>query len=145
MADNTTAPVLEIKKIVDRDVVRFEDQTYELLQADQLSIVEYTRYATLFNRSVELTEKIQNDTITPSEEQELERAVDRMARILLRAPAEVHDQLTSRQRQRIVMSFLRLPPMLSLPAAADQAPSASTGASSSPHSSASMEATPSGG
>ncbi len=144
MADDSKTPVLEINTLLPKDVIAIDGVTYELIRPDQfLSLFDYSRYERLFNRVVELTTK---DDVTDAEEVELNAAVDRMARMVWRAPAEVHDQLTPRQRMQVVTAFLRLPATNRATPAAEPAPTLPLiGAQNSPDSNASTEAIPSAG
>ena len=132
--------VLEIETLLPKDVVKVDGVKYELRQPDQLlSLFDYTRFERLLDRVLELTSK---DEITPAENDELERAADRMTRIVLDAPEAVHAKLTPRQRMKVIMSFHRLPTTNEqTPAAKVVTEAPLTGANGSPDSNASTEAT----
>jgi hypothetical protein len=103
MADKKDAgPLLDLTTLIERSQVRIDGQLYDLLDAGELSLLQYHRLVRLGAR----LDDMQFDT----EEQcaEVSRALDEFCRLVLVAPKEVQDKLSDGRRNQIVSVFMKL-------------------------------------
>lgn len=123
------APILSLDSLVDRPVVLIDQVEYELLTPALLPPLDAHRYQRYSERCLKLMDQ---DTLTPEEEHELEQLPDKMCRLVLVAADAVHDKLTTRERVRICATFLRRPPVTPPAGSGEPVPALpSTGESSS--------------
>lgn len=134
------APILDLDTFADRPTVLIDGTEYELLTHSLLSPLDGHRMSTAYARISELMEKA---ALTPEEEHELEALPDRMCRMVLEAPEEVHVKLTKKQRMAILSTFSTVLPRARLESTVIQGPALHpTGASSAPDSPGSTEGAP---
>lgn len=133
----TSVPVLNLDSLIDRPVVVIDGKEYQLLTTAILPPIDVWRLSKFSRRLDELTSQAD---LTEDEERELERLPDRMCRLVLHAPDDVHAALNPKQRMEVLATFIQ-PPQPLPPAESGQTTS-STGATSSLASPGSTEATP---
>lgn len=139
-----TAPVLNLDIIDPPASVEINRIKYALLAPDALSILQFRQLQRLL-LSLEHLDSIVD--MTDDEGQQMEAVLDGLCRLVLKAPADVLDQLTSMQRLSVYLCFAERPSNVLLmvgtklkDAAATAPPATPTGASSSPASPASTPA-----
>jgi hypothetical protein len=127
------APILNLDSLVDRPTVVINDKEYWLLTLDILPPLDAHRLQFMTQRVAELLG--QATPLSEDEERELKTLPDRMCRMVLDAPDDVHQALTDPKRMLIAetaattfRSGLRIPPLAGPTAAA----ASSTGESGSP-------------
>jgi hypothetical protein len=108
MADRTV-PVLNLDSLIDRPVVIIDGHEYQLLTQAILPPIDVHRLAK-FSRRIEVL--TQQEDLTAAEEAELTALPDRICRLLLEAPNEVHAKLTDTKRMEIAATFLTAPWMM---------------------------------
>jgi hypothetical protein len=140
------APLLNLDNLSEFPTVIVHGERYALVPPDALTAIDYHRYGRMAPRLEALWNQ---DDFTDAEAQEFETILDRLTRIVLKAPAVVHEKLTDVQRLQIVQTFLSLSrPQILLPAPATVKPTEDltlTGASSPHVSPGSTGETPSSG
>jgi hypothetical protein len=94
--------VLNLDTLTDRPVVIIGGQEYRLWSIDLLPPLDNHRVRKLLRRNDELALK---EDLTDEEATELDRLFDAIVRIVLDAPAEIHEQLTNKQRAEIIRTF----------------------------------------
>ncbi len=144
----TPSPLLSLDTLTEAPSVIIDQHAYELTPPEALSAVEYHKIGKIAPRMFALWESATE--LTPEEEVELEQTLDRVCRIVLKAPPEVHDRLTDLQRLAIYQTFLTLPqevllPIVGQPALRGRNPMSGIGAISPPASPASTAAPPTSG
>lgn len=105
--------LLDLDTLTEHPSVIIDKHAYELTPPEALSAVEYHRIGKIAPRMFALWESATE--LTPEEEVELEQTLDRVCRIVLKAPDEVHERLTDLQRLAIYQTFLTLPQEVLLP------------------------------
>ncbi|WP_225205388.1 hypothetical protein [Novosphingobium huizhouense] len=150
--ESAFAPLLNLDTLIIRPVIAIDDQRYEILSPDELSIIDGHRFGVWGRRINAIAE---SDVASEAEEAELEELVDRIAkRVAVGVPAEVFARLSGAAKQAIVDVFtgLLLGKRLGLAGAIAKAVGTNgaigdqlTGESSSPGSSGSTAAVPNGG
>jgi hypothetical protein len=134
-------PVLSLDTLVERRTIRIRSKKnepnggtlYELLNAGELSILDYHRIARQGARVQEMME--QSADLTDDQVEELRTLLDGMCKVVLRAPLEVHGRLTDQQKLQVITVFTQLQRGETAPAAggAEAAPKTSSiGESRSP-------------
>lgn len=130
------APILNLDRLTDRTTVVIDDKPFWLIPVDQLPPAHSVVMIRTATRLQALIEKAEKEDLDASEMDELRIIPDRMCRIVLKAPDDVHAALDDERRMLIIdaaktPSFLRArstPPA----SAAETAASPSTGESGSP-------------
>lgn len=103
MAADTPVPeILSLDSLVDRPVVVIDDKEYELYTPLSIPKLSMHRIVRLSSREEAL---MQQESLTPEEEAELEAIPSRICALVLDAPETVRAALTPKQRSRIVESF----------------------------------------
>lgn len=116
MAAPTNDPILNLDIIDEVPTVQIQGQRYGLYPAEALSIGEMLRFHRLAPRLHDLS---MLDERTPAQEAELADVLNRLCRVILKAPDEVHARLLDAQRMMIYGAFVTLP-NASLPAFVSQ-------------------------
>lgn len=98
--------ILELATLTDRATVTFDGTAYELINPEELSIVDTHRVGKWGARVQELYADPENRS--DEEIQELASLLDRLCRLLWRAPTEIHDKLTDNQRLSVATAFIAL-------------------------------------
>jgi len=99
-------PLLDLDTLIDRPVVAIDGVKYEILSADELSVLDSARFGRWGRRIKELGEA---DEIDADGEAELEQLVKRVARrVLVGVPDDVFDTLTGANRWAVVDLFTGL-------------------------------------
>jgi hypothetical protein len=152
MATNAPSPtILDLDDLTDQPMVVIDAKRYPLRAIGQLTPLEVHRHVRMGRRLDDLSTR---PDLTPDEEAELERLPGQICRSILEAPDDVHAGLKDWQRMKIIGVFMQLsmpsrPNVESLSAAVVQTPTSMLalpiGATSSPDSPGSTEATPSAG
>ena len=164
----TRQPILQIEALLERPVIAIFGHAYEMRHPDELSLADRLRVLRWADRTQEIAGEIVRAIEDPAREAEaqalsveLSALLDRQVRVmLLDVPDAVHAQLTDDHRTAIALHFSRLLSQRVLRGAVAMTrtptgemvtarPTATTetriGATSSPGSSGSTGATPSGG
>jgi hypothetical protein len=136
-----STPTLSIETLIPAVSVVIDGTEYAIRSRKQLSIIESTQVASWGERLIALVTRALagEDALTPEEEAEAPRLLDRICRVVLRAPEEVHARLTDEDRSALWKLFSQLPspPPLQATGAKTQRRARTTGASSRRGSSAS--------
>lgn len=145
MASPDPAPLLNLDTLTEHPSVLIDKHAYALTPPEALSAVDYHRIGKIAPRMFALWES--ETALTPEQEVELEETLDRVCRIILKAPDEVHDRLTDLQRLSIYQTFLTLPqetllPLVGQPTTTRRRTPLGTGGRLLPGSPASMAAPP---
>lgn len=130
--------ILDLASLVDRPVVVIDGHEYELFTFDLLPAMDASRirrWSACLDALALLPEP------TEADEQEAIDLSDRICRVVLDAPGDIHEKLTQRQRSKIFEAFLLAPAVVIAQREAIQHQSP-TGASSPPASPGSTEAAP---
>ena len=98
--------VLALATLTDRSTITIDGQAYDLINPEELSIVDTHRVGKWGSRVQELYKDI--DSRPEADIAELAELLDKLCRMLWRAPGEVHDRLTDNQRLSIAMAFTGL-------------------------------------
>lgn len=102
----TNEPLLDLDTMVERPVVAIDGTKYEVLSADEISVLDAARFGRWGKRIKELGEAT---TLSEAEEAELDDLVDRLARkVLVDAPEEVFARLSGNNRWALVDLFTGL-------------------------------------
>src|SRR5262245_25419825 len=102
MADRS----LSIRTIVEVFHVRIDDVPHRLSHPDRLSLAQTMRMEAVAPRLGELLQRV--ETVTLEEQLELSQLLDEQCRIVLDAPAAVHERLTDVDRLAVVQAFIQL-------------------------------------
>lgn len=98
--------VLTLAALTDRSTITIDGQAYDLINPEELSIVDTHRVGKWGARVQELYKDI--DSGTDEQVAELASLLDKLCRVLWKAPAEIHDRLTDTQRLAVAMAFTAL-------------------------------------
>jgi len=98
--------ILELSTLTERSTVTIDGKAYELINPEGLSIVDTNRVGKWGMRVQELYRDLENRS--EEEIQELASLLDRLCRLLLPAPDEVHARLTDNQRLSVATVFIAL-------------------------------------
>lgn len=140
MADTTT-PVLELSTLVERPTIAIDGTRYDILSADELSVVALERFTRMGRRIDELGRL---DAPTPEQQSDLAEAIGEVAAsIMVGVPDDVRDRLSLVNLMRVIEVFIGLLPARMKRQAG--AATSSTGARPRPGSSASTAGIPAGG
>lgn len=129
--------ILDLDSLANRPVVVIDEKEYRLLTPSLLPPLDSYRMKQYSARIDALSAK---EILTPDEESEMALVLDRMCRLILIAPDEVHTKLVDNLRTEILEGFLNAPSMLL--AARETSQTNPTGATPSLDSSASTEEIP---
>lgn len=110
------APVLELDTLVERATVVIDGQAYELLNSGELSIFELHKFSNISTEFSGLTAKSADAEVTAEQAAAVTSALDRMVRIILKAPDDVLARLKDAHKFKIVAAFNGLT-LKSVPAA----------------------------
>jgi hypothetical protein len=133
-------PILDLDALVSGASIRIAGTDYPLVTPTRLPPLDGHRFGRYASRIDDLSTKTD---LTEAEETELAALPDRMCRLVLRAPSEVHQALDDVQRMAIVEAFMTVPPTARTVGATTASPGhPSTGASPSPGSAVSTDSTP---
>jgi len=99
-------PILNLDTLVERRTVAIDGKPYELVNAAELSILDYHRIGNQ-GRNVEAIMAQQED-LSDDQVQAVRTLLDSMCKVLLLAPIEVHARFTDNQRLQIVGAFTGL-------------------------------------
>lgn len=109
--------LLNLDTLVVRPLVKIDQVDYEMLNPGELSIFDLHKFGALGEEFQELTSSVQADTtLTTAQVGAVATALDRMTRMILRAPEEILNRLTDVHRYRIIETFNSLT-LTNLPAA----------------------------
>lgn len=124
-------PLLSLDTLVEHETIKINGKPYDLANLGELTIVDTHRLSKKHARVDELREKAD---LSESDVEEFRRELDWMVRLILRAPAEVVDQLGDQHKLRIIRAFTQLLRDEEAPLAAGEpeAPETSTGERRSP-------------
>lgn len=100
------APLLNLDTIAPPASVVIDGTPYAILAPDALNVLDFRRLQRLIGRLNTLDAQ---ELLTDDEGAELQHLFNAICRIVLLAPAEVHDKLTDLQRIAIYGSFAQLP------------------------------------
>ena len=142
---NEAPPLLDLKTLVERPTIAIDDELYEILSPDELTIVDSHRFAAWGKRIDALMAK---KVLTKSNKKELGKILgDLGGRIMVGVPEDLRAKLSDAQRMAVAEVFTRLPlqKRLARLAGAETTDGRSTGASSQRGSSGSTAASPDGG
>ena len=129
MADTKQAPLLTLDTLVDRRTVVIDGTPYDLLNAGEMSILDYHRIGKM---GAKVEEMMNADDLDEAQVVILKKTLDALCRALLVAPDEVHVKLSDNHRLAVVGVFTDLDRELMEPATRDAvAPSTPTGESKS--------------
>ena len=105
MADKPA--VLDLDYLTERPQVIINKQPFNMLRAEEVSILEFHRLGKQANKVSEYFSR-GIDTLTDEEVSDLVSVLDQGCRFVLRAPDEVHKILTDDQRLQILKAFTDL-------------------------------------
>lgn len=118
--------VLTLETLVDHATITIDGTAFELINPGELSIVDTHRVAKWGARVQEIYKDL--DSQRENEVAELAGLLDKLCRLLWRAPDDIHDRLSDNQRLAIVMAFTELQRgTLPVPAGANQPPAGTAG------------------
>ena len=136
-------PVLDIATLIKRPQIKVDDELHEILSPDELSVVDYQRFAA-WGRKID--KLMAADSLTKAKQTELAKILTELSnRIMVGVPVEVRSKLTDSQRFAVAEVFTRLPLMNRLQALAAGADPKSTGAKRRRGSNGSSAERPAGG
>lgn len=104
---NTKAPLLSLEGVTELPAVEIQGTRYAMQTPNSLPIAGIRRFMRLGPRIDELFSK---EEPTPEELTELATLLDSFTRLVLDAPASVHDTLSELGRWQIYQAFLGLSP-----------------------------------
>lgn len=99
-------PLLDLKTLTDRYTVRVDGKAYELRPTARFSVVETLAFPEQTARLNVLATK--KEKLSVDEADEIEQLLDEICRVILAAPASVHERLTGAQRMQICTAFMVL-------------------------------------
>lgn len=106
-----TKPVLNLTTAArKRHTVNIDGRPYELLALEALPLAAYQSLERLSARLTQLW----NATSSKEREEQLHKTFDELIRMILRAPAHVHQKLNDLQRAKIYQTFISLQTSLNL-------------------------------
>jgi hypothetical protein len=106
MADTaSTTPLLNFSTLLEGPIVGIDGERYHVRHPDGMCLGDFKRVELAAPRMAALT---QAPSLTPAESKELSQVLDTLCRVVLDAPAEVHDRLHESQRVAILNLFMRL-------------------------------------
>lgn len=113
MATSPTSPrqILHLDSLANRPVVVIDGKEYEILMQQMLPPLDSHRVVRIYARGEALMEAALTRDLSAEEEAELAAIPDRICRLVLVAPEEVHAALEDRQRMAIVAAFNQVLPM----------------------------------
>lgn len=107
-------PVLDIATLITRPQIKVDDELHEILSPDELSVVDYQRFAAWGRRIDKL---MAADTITTAQQKQLTQILtDLTDRIMVGVPEEIRAKLKDSHRFAVAEVFTRLPLMRGLQA-----------------------------
>lgn len=98
--------ILDLATLTARSTISVDGQAYELLNPGELSILDNHRVAKWGARSQELYGSLEQ--LGEDEVAELASLLDRLCRVIWKAPDDVHDRLTDTQRLAVATAFTGL-------------------------------------
>lgn len=98
--------LLDLKTLTERYTVRVDGKSYELRPTARFSVVEIIAFPDQTARLSELATRKQK--LSADESEEIEQLLDDICRVILDAPASVHERLTGAQRMQICTAFTLL-------------------------------------
>lgn len=107
MAQTTTQSKDLIDQLLDYKVVTLGDKKFEVLNQDALNLLDFRWLLRKLPRLNEIWEK---DDPTTEEKAEFSELLKRFCRMILNAPAEVHETLNDFQRKQVLDFFLQNSP-----------------------------------
>lgn len=138
--------LLDLTTIVEKFHIRIDGAPHILAHPDALTLAQTMRMDAIRPRMIELLNSFRSGELTPDQEIELGQLLDRGCRVILDAPAVVHDRLVDTQRISILEAFITLRPRQNgQTTGATEMALPLTGSTSSPDSNASTTALPTGG
>ena len=103
--------LLNLDTLVVRPLVAIDGKDYEMLNPGEVSILDLHRFGALGAEFEGITSSVQADTdLTTEQVTAVSVALDRMVRMILRAPEDVLSRLTDVHRYRIIEAFNTLTP-----------------------------------
>lgn len=113
--------VLNLELLTDRATVTISGTPYDLVNAAELSVVDYQRVSKWGRRVQELMDGAED--LSDEQVDEMRSLLDRLCRLILRAPAEIHEKLNVNQRLAVTHAFTGLlRGTIPVPAEASDAP-----------------------
>lgn len=98
-------PVLDLDTLIERAPVRIDGKLYEMLNPAELSILDLHRFGAAGVELASLKGAGAAGDWSDEQMRSISATLDRMVRIILRAPDEVHAKLTDVHRFRVVNAF----------------------------------------
>jgi hypothetical protein len=103
--------LLNLDTLVVRPLVTIDAKDYEMLNPGEVSILDLHRFGALGAEFEGIASSVKADTaLTQEQVQAVSVALDRMVRMILRAPEEVLSRLTDVHRYNIIQAFNSLTP-----------------------------------
>jgi len=103
--------ILNLDTLVVRPLVTIDGTDYEMLNPGELSILDLHRFGALGSEFQSITDSAEKDAdLTDAQVVQVGATLDRMVRMILRAPDEVLNRLTDVHKYRIVECFSSLTP-----------------------------------
>jgi len=135
----TKKPLLDLDTLIQRPTITINGNSYEIPSPDELSIAECQKF-TIWGREIETLSKDEDAG------DKLDELIGKVAAFVLREiPAEIQAKLKPIHKMQVVSVFTRLLSGQMMATAGAEAANRSTGAKSSPASSASSADRPAGG
>lgn len=103
-------PILSIDTLTECPSVDIDRKLYQLTPADALDLVSIVKLQAFQAKYGDLARRLVQGDRSDAEILEAECAVEELVRLVLRAPAEVLDKLTTVQRLNVVSVFFELSP-----------------------------------
>lgn len=98
--------ILELATLTEHATVAIDGTAYELINPEEISIVDTHRVGKWGARVQELYKDL--EARSDEEVSELASLLDRLCRLIWKAPSDVHDRLTDTQRLSVVTAFTGL-------------------------------------
>ena len=137
-------PLLNLDTLIVRQTIAIDDEIYEILSADELSVLASHRFS-IRGRQIDLLQASEDEEDSPT----LDELIDKVARdLVVDIPSEVFEKLTGAQKWAIVDVFTGLLVRSKLGVVGAMATAMGTlpiGATSFPDSSVSLAASRDGG
>lgn len=103
MANQT--PLLDLKTLTERHTVRVDGKAYTLKPMSRFSVLETLAFP---EQTARLSALATLKKLTPEQNDEIERLLDEICRVILDAPDAVHERLTGPQRMQVCNVFTLL-------------------------------------
>lgn len=97
--------LLNLDTLVIRPIITIDGADYEMLNPGEISLLDLHRFGALGSEFDALSAAVQGEQMTEEQAAAVSAALDKMVRMILRAPEDLLSRLTDVHRYRIVEAF----------------------------------------